>query len=229
VLHRDVKPSNILLDAQGNAKLADVGLAREAPELQGGVTHLITQRVIGTLGFLDPLYMQSGHFSELTDGYAMGVSLLMCLGGPPAIALDRRIDLANVDQAATFLDSTVQWPPDVAVQALEIVRGLMLGEQPAQRMELSEALRRLEHMANTQGLHPGIVIGQNAGRSDCIICMAAPRSVRFNCGHALCCTVNGCAEAILRQGRCPSCRRQIDAFADQGDHIASQHTFVALN
>jgi len=55
VLHRDIKPSNILLDAQGNAKLADVGVGKNARELQSGV-HSSTHRVIGTPGFIDPLY-----------------------------------------------------------------------------------------------------------------------------------------------------------------------------
>ncbi|KAL1523403.1 hypothetical protein AB1Y20_018345 [Prymnesium parvum] len=158
VLHRDVKPSNILLDAQGNAKLADVGLAREAPELQGGVTHLTTKNVIGTPGFIDPLYTQSGRFSELTDGYAMGVTLLVCLGGRSAIeVVDRFGDaLERVASAANFTDPAAEWPLEVAEQALEIVRGLMWGRTPSRRTTLQEALSRLERMADAQGLRPGI-------------------------------------------------------------------------
>ncbi|KAL1495331.1 hypothetical protein AB1Y20_017186 [Prymnesium parvum] len=231
VLHRDIKPSNILLDALGNAKLADVGLAREAPELQGGVTHVTTQRLIGTPGFIDPLYIQSGRFSELTDGYAMGVSLLVCLGGRPAIPVVDRFGnaLEGLAPAETFTDPTAEWPPDVAEQALEVVRGLIWGRLPSQRMVLSQALSLLEAMADAQRLRPGIRDdGEDAQRS-CIICMSAPRSVRFDCGHALCCTVNGCAAAILQRGVCPNCRVRISTIADQGDHIALQHTFVAVN
>ncbi|KAL1498891.1 hypothetical protein AB1Y20_013414 [Prymnesium parvum] len=185
VLHRDVKPSNILLDAQGNAKLADVGLAREAPELQGGVTHLTTQRLIGSPGFIDPLYTQSGRFSELTDGYAIGVSLLMCLGGRSAVAVVDRFGnaLEGSARAATVTDPSAEWPPEVAEQALEIVRGLMWRQTPSRRTRLSEALRLLEDMANAQGLRPGITDGVDDNSS----------------------------------------------VADEGDHIALEHTFVAIN
>jgi len=207
-----------------------VGLAREAPELQSGVTHLTTQRVIGTPGFIDPLYIQSGRFSELTDGYAMGVSLLMCLGGRSAIDVIDRFGnaLERSAPAANFTDPAAEWPPDVAEQALEIVRGLMWGQTPSRRTKLSEALSRLEDLANAQGLRPGLTDAADDNRS-CVICMSAPRSVRFGCGHALCCTVNGCAAAILRRGVCPNCRVPISSVADEGDHIALEHTFVAIN
>jgi len=181
VLHRDIKPSNILLDAQGNAKLADVGLARE---LQGGPTHAATQRIIGTTGFIDPLYSESGQFSELTDGYAMGVSLLMCLGGRPAIAVVNHFGAALQDKeqrrapAANFTDRTAEWPPHVAKEALKVVRGLMWSRIASRRMVLSQALSKLEHIANSEGVLPGIADDQEEARS-CVICMSAPRSVRF--------------------------------------------------
>ncbi|KAL1496699.1 hypothetical protein AB1Y20_014292 [Prymnesium parvum] len=158
VLHRDVKPSNILLDARGNAKLADVGLAREVPELQAGVTHLTTQRLIGTLGYIDPLYSQSGQFSKYTDGYAMGVSLLVCLGGQSATVVVNRFGsaLEGGASAARFTDPSAEWPPDMAEQALEVVRGLIWARISSRRMELSQALGRLEDMADAPGFRPGI-------------------------------------------------------------------------
>jgi len=207
-----------------------VGLAREAPELQSGVTHLTTQRVIGTPGFIDPLYIQSGRFSELTDGYAMGVSLLMCLGGRSADNVINRFGdaLERSAPAANFTDPAAGWPPVVAEQALDIVRGLIWGRTPSLRTKLSEALSRLEGIADVQGLRPGMTDGKDAHKS-CILCMSAPRSVRFGCGHALCCTANGCAAAILQEGACPICRTPISSMADQGDHIALEHTFISVN
>jgi len=210
VLHRDIKPSNILLDAQGNAKLADVGVGKNARELQSGV-HSSTHRVIGTPGFIDPLYTRSGKFSELTDGYAMGISLLVCVAGRPANDVHRFVN--GSARAESFADPAAEWPPDVAEQALEVVRGLVLGDIPNERMILSQALRLLEEMADAQRLRPGIDdVGDDADRP-CVMCMSAPRSVRFGCEHALCCKDNGCAAAILRRGICPNCRAPISSMA----------------
>lgn len=72
VLHRDVKPTNILLDEQLNAKLADVELATESPELSSGRTHVSSRSLVGTAGYIDPLYANSGQYSQHTDGFAMG-------------------------------------------------------------------------------------------------------------------------------------------------------------
>ena len=67
ILHRDIKPSNILLDEHLNAKLSDVGLARHAHELQQGRTHMSTSKVVGTHGYIDPLYTQTGRYNQFTD------------------------------------------------------------------------------------------------------------------------------------------------------------------
>ncbi|CAB4305456.1 unnamed protein product [Prunus armeniaca] len=60
VIYRDFKTSNILLDADYNAKLSDFGLAKDGPE--GDKTHVST-RVMGTYGYAAPEYVMTGHFS----------------------------------------------------------------------------------------------------------------------------------------------------------------------
>ena len=73
-----------------NAKLADVELATESHELSSGRTHVSSSSMIGTAGYVDPLYANTGQYSQHTDGYAMGVTLLTCLVGRPALeAMDR--------------------------------------------------------------------------------------------------------------------------------------------
>mmetsp|Transcript_44323 Transcript_44323/g.139854 ORF Transcript_44323/g.139854 Transcript_44323/m.139854 type:complete len:515 (-) Transcript_44323:767-2311(-) len=80
ILHRDIKPANILLDKRLNARLSDVGLAQL---LSSRRKHVSNSFVCGTHGYLDPHYLQTGHFDVQCDAYAVGVTMLMTLTSTP--------------------------------------------------------------------------------------------------------------------------------------------------
>ena len=181
-----------------------------------------------------PRSLHSGVATELTDGFAFGVTVLMALTALPA---------ADIKQRCRHM---LRWPtqpqrwqppgvPDVAAGSwdsgassglAEIVQGL--DERWAEeRMPLLDVLARLEAMVVAATASSSEAEAEAAEARVCIICEEAPREVRFACGHALVC--NGCLPAVVAQyKKCPTCARPFGAqpVAERGTHVRGAPTFV---
>ncbi|KAK4769187.1 hypothetical protein SAY86_027337 [Trapa natans] len=99
IYHRDIKATNILLDRDMRARVADFGLAKQSRE---GQSHLTT-RVAGTHGYLAPEYALYGQLTEKSDVYSFGVVVLEIMCGRKAL------DLSSSGSPQAFLITDWVW------------------------------------------------------------------------------------------------------------------------
>ncbi|MET8869692.1 protein kinase [Nonomuraea sp. NPDC004580] len=106
VVHRDVKPGNVLIDTAGRARLSDFGVARivHGPGLTG------TSSIIGTPAYLAPEVAEGDAATSAVDVYALGLILYELLAGRPPFAGDH--PMALLRQHATAMPRRLPGMPD---------------------------------------------------------------------------------------------------------------------
>jgi TolB-like protein/tRNA A-37 threonylcarbamoyl transferase component Bud32/Tfp pilus assembly protein PilF len=135
ILHRDLQPGNILLDARGEPLVSDFGLAKWLDE-ESHLTRTLT--TFGTPGYIAPEQAEGAHFGPAADIYSLGAILFNLLAGrPPFIGANA---LSVVQQtAATPAPKLRSFVPSLD-RDLEIIVGRCLERDPKARYQTAGAL-----------------------------------------------------------------------------------------
>jgi len=156
VLHRDVKPGNIVLDADGQAHLIDFGIARKT----GDATLTATGFVLGTPDFLPPEVAAGGRATPQSDSWQLAATVGYALCGQPP-----RGD--HADAVSGLRAAALGGPPTHLPRRsahLTLLRAA-LHDDPARRPPLREVHRALDDWLRSVGARPdGPVTAGPAGR-----------------------------------------------------------------
>lgn len=160
IIHGDVKTSNILLDENYMAKVSDFGASILAPSDKEQYVTMVQ----GTLGYLDPEYMQTCQLTEKSDVYSFGVILLEILTGEAPLKLygpeEKRSLTSNFLSAMKENNLCAVVASHIKDQeTTELIRGLaelaknclhMCGSDRPSMKEIADELSRLRKLS----LHP---------------------------------------------------------------------------
>ncbi|KAL5998061.1 Serine/threonine-protein kinase-like protein cr4 [Asimina triloba] len=158
VIHRDIKSSNILIDEEHNARVADFGLSLLGP---ADSSSPLSELPAGTLGYLDPEYYRLHYLTTKSDVYSFGVLLLEILSGRKAIDMQYEegnivewaVPLIKAGDISAILDPVLKPPADlealkrIAVVACKCVR--MRGKERPSMDKVTTALEQA--LANLMG------------------------------------------------------------------------------
>ncbi|XP_044454050.1 receptor like protein kinase S.2 [Triticum aestivum] len=157
VIHGDIKPANILLDDELRAKISDFGISR----LVNTENTLYTLNVIGSIGYMDPLFTQNGRLTAKSDVYSFGVVLLELITRKKARTEDGEIGLVESfiqSLSKGFRRVREMFDPEIAtssdMKTIEEIAKLvgkclrMQHDKRPEMLEVAERLRKLRKVAH---------------------------------------------------------------------------------
>lgn len=157
IVHRDIKPQNIMLLQDGTIKVTDFGIARNF----NSATRTMTEQAIGSVHYIAPEQAKGGNTDGKTDIYSVGVMMYEMLTGKLPFVADNAVSVAIMQ-----LQSTPKLPrdinPDIPSGLQEITLHAMQ-KDPRARYESAQAM--LNDIDRFR-LNPGIVFGYSLNRPD---------------------------------------------------------------
>jgi serine/threonine-protein kinase len=146
IVHRDVKPQNVLLNGEGAVKVTDFGIARSL-DVERGVTQ--TGTVLGTSNYIAPEQASGQPVDERSDVYSLGVVLFELLAGQVPFPGENFVAVAlkHVHEPAP---SVLERRPDTPPQLAALIDS-MLAKHHDDRPSMDQVVAELEHLRGATG------------------------------------------------------------------------------
>ena len=114
IIHRDIKPQNIIISKEGKVKVTDFGIAKAA------TSNTITSNVMGSVHYTSPEQARGGYSDERSDIYSMGITLFEMLTGRVPFNGDTTVAIA-IKQIQEPMPSPRDFVPEIPVSVEQIV------------------------------------------------------------------------------------------------------------
>jgi hypothetical protein len=191
LVHRDIKPGNLLITPDGRVKITDFGIARIADQ----VPLTATGQVMGTVQYLSPEQASGQSASPTTDVYSLGIVAYESLAG--------KRPFTGESQVAIAMAQINETPPDLPITVAEPVRNLVLSciakkpeDRPSSTANLARAATALRRgdIAAAAAAVPAILGGRPAPQTQATSLMPTAATVPYGATQAT--TVLGTAGAL---------------------------------
>mmetsp|Transcript_41732 Transcript_41732/g.79728 ORF Transcript_41732/g.79728 Transcript_41732/m.79728 type:complete len:289 (+) Transcript_41732:322-1188(+) len=220
VIHQSIKPSNVLLDNNWNAKLSDVGHGKILRRKYSTDTvrssradpgYVMSPKHKAASAYTDPEYLTSSKVSFSSDVFSLGLLMLYMITGKPAVGELTSRDIAEDALASendSFVDESAgQWPINHARSFIKLALRCVARRTSGRPDLESDVLPKLEELYAECQIHKAVDETHTEG-TVCVVCMSEPATHAYlPCGHRCVCEhdVDG---MVLRGMVCPICRAQ---------------------